>query len=149
MKIKVLKIRLSEKYQAQDEDLVNDYLNTHQIIQMTSSLITAKENYWSVLLSYAEKNAVVNEILAPKYTSIESEELNPDEMKILESLELWRSERSQRDDVPAYFLATNKELYSIAKFKPVKKEELKDIKGFGKHKIEHYGSDIIEILEQI
>lgn len=149
MKVKVLKIRLSEKFQDQDENLVNDYLKTHQVLQMTSSLISAKENYWSVLLSYTEKNAEVNEILAPRYAISETEELNKDEQKILESLKLWRAERSKADDVPAYFLATNKELFSIAKFKPVKKEELMEIKGFGKHKIEHYGSDIIEILEQV
>ncbi len=28
---------------------------------------------------------------------------------------------------------------SVAKYKPAKKEELLEIKGFGKHKIENYG----------
>lgn len=149
MKIKVLKIRLSDEFQNQDENLVNDYLKTHQILQMTSSLISAKENYWSVLLQYTEKNTSVNETKNERYSAAVLEELNPDEVKILESLKLWRLERSKADEVPSYFLATNKELISIAKFKPVKKEELKEIKGFGKHKIEHYGSDIIEVLEQI
>lgn len=149
MKIKVLKIRLSDEFQNQDENLVNDYLKTHQILQMTSSLISAKENYWSVLLQYTEKNTSVNETKNERYSAAVLEELNPDEVKILESLKLWRLQRSKADEVPSYFLATNKELISIAKFKPVKKEELKEIKGFGKHKIEHYGSDIIEVLEQI
>ena len=38
---------------------------------------------------------------------------------------------------------------SVAKYKPVKKEELRDIKGFGKHKIENYAEEILEILESI
>ena len=36
-----------------------------------------------------------------------------------------------------------------AKYKPIKKEELVDIKGFGKYKIENYGEEIIEILEMV
>ena len=38
---------------------------------------------------------------------------------------------------------------SVAKYKPAKKEELLEIKGFGKHKIENYGEEILEILESI
>ena len=48
-----------------------------------------------------------------------------------------------------YFIATNQELRSIAKYKPGKKEQLREIKGFGKHKIENYGEEIIEILESV
>ncbi|WP_262487321.1 HRDC domain-containing protein [Chryseobacterium culicis] len=40
-------------------------------------------------------------------------------------------------------------MMSVAKYKPAKKEELLEIKGFGKHKIENYGEEILEILESI
>ena len=48
-----------------------------------------------------------------------------------------------------YKRQTNNELLSIAKYKPIKKEELLDIKGFGRHKLENYGEEIIEILERV
>lgn len=149
MKVKVLKIRLVDKFQEKDETLVNDYLKDYQILQMTSQLISEKEIYWSVFIRYTEKNAVVSEPKPSKYSVDVDEELNSDEMKILESLKLWRTEKAKDQNLPVYFIATNKELFSIAKFKPVKKEELQEIKGFGKFKIEHYGSEIIEILEQV
>lgn len=149
MKVKILKIRLAEKFQEKDEILVNDYLKNYQILQMTSQLISEKEIYWSVFIRYSEKNAVTNEPKAAKYAVEDDEVLNSDEMKILESLKLWRTEKAKDQNLPVYFIATNKELFSIAKFKPVKKEELQDIKGFGKFKIEHYGSEIIDILEQV
>lgn len=149
MKVKILKIRLAEKFQEKDEILVNDYLKNYQILQMTSQLISEKEIYWSVFIRYSEKNAVTNEPKAAKYAVEDDQVLNSDEMKILESLKLWRTEKAKDQNLPVYFIATNKELFSIAKFKPVKKEELQDIKGFGKFKIEHYGSEIIDILEQV
>ncbi|HAI81025.1 MAG TPA: aldolase, partial [Chryseobacterium sp.] len=84
-----------------------------------------------------------------KYSAENDAELNADEIKILDSLKLWRTEKAKDQNLPVYFIATNKELLSIAKYKPVKKEELLDIKGFGKHKIENYGEEIIAILESV
>ena len=71
------------------------------------------------------------------------------EEKILYALKEWRSDKAKEQNLPGYFIATNKELTSVAKYKPARKEELLDIKGFGKHKIENYGEEILEILESI
>lgn len=107
-----------------------------------------EENYWSVILYYEELKVQFNEPKNEKY-SAEQEQLNSDEIKILDSLKLWRSEKAKEKSLPVYFIATNKELLSIAKYKPIKKEELLDIKGFGKFKIENYGGEIIQILETV
>ncbi|HQD46212.1 MAG TPA: HRDC domain-containing protein, partial [Kaistella sp.] len=72
-----------------------------------------------------------------------------DEIAILDSLKLWRTEKAKEQNLPVYFIATNNELLSIAKYKPIKKEELLDIKGFGRHKLENYGEEIIGILERV
>jgi len=90
----------------------------------------------------------VKESKHAKYAA-ESEELNSDEEKILYALKEWRSDKAKEQNLPTYFIATNKELASVAKYKPAKKEELLDIKGFGKHKIENYGEEILEILDSI
>jgi ribonuclease D len=63
-------------------------------------------------------------------------------------LKYWRSEKAKEQNLPSYFIASNKELMSVAKYKPAKKKNC-DIKGFGKHKIENYGEEILEILESI
>ncbi|WP_228438100.1 HRDC domain-containing protein [Chryseobacterium sp. 6424] len=104
---------------------------------------------WSVILYYEENKPTVNETDSSTYITETEEELNADELKILESLKYWRSEKAKDQKLPAYFIATNKELLSIARYRPAKKEELLDIKGFGKHKIENYGEEIIDILDSI
>ena len=81
--------------------------------------------------------------------SADNEVLSSDEEQILNALKLWRSEKAREQNLPTYFIASNKELMSVAKYKPAKKEELLDIKGFGKHKIENYGEEILEILESV
>ncbi|MBP7982442.1 MAG: HRDC domain-containing protein [Kaistella sp.] len=149
MKVKVLKIRLSDKFIEHDQTVLDRFLRDNNVIKFESAFVKDEEGYWSVILYYEEQKMSVNDTKTPKYSAENDEDLNPDEIKILDSLKLWRTEKARDQNLPVYFIATNKELLSIAKYKPIKKEELRDIKGFGKHKIENYGEEIIEILESV
>ena len=148
MKTKIFKIRLSEEFIYDDQKRLDHFLQENNILKYETAFVKEEENYWSVILYYEELKVQFNEPKNEKY-SAEQEQLNSDEIKILDSLKLWRSEKAREKSLPVYFIATNKELLSIAKYKPIKKEELLDIKGFGKFKIENYGGEIIQILETV
>ncbi|MET3537890.1 HRDC domain-containing protein [Chryseobacterium limigenitum] len=152
MKVKIFKIRLPEEFLYQDQKTLDSFLESNEIIKVETAFVQ-DENYWSVVLYFEElrlkqSSNTVKETKTAKY-SLEDDTLNYDEEKILDALKLWRSEKAKEQNLPTYFIATNKELMSVAKYKPAKKEELLDIKGFGKHKIENYGEEILEILESI
>ncbi len=151
MKVKVFKIRLPEEFLYKDQKMLDDFLETNEIIKVETAFVS-EDRYWSVILYFDNqkvvKNTVVKEPKLIKY-SAENEALNPDEEKILDALKLWRSEKAREQNLPTYFIASNKELVSVAKYKPARKEELLEIKGFGKHKIENYGEEILEILENV
>lgn len=149
MKVKVLKVRLSDDFIEHDQKVLDRFLRENNVLKFESAFVKDDEGYWSVILYYEELKMTVNDSKTPKYSAENDAELNADEIKILDSLKLWRTEKAKNQNLPVYFIATNKELLSIAKYKPVKKEELLDIKGFGKHKIENYGEEIIEILESV
>lgn len=149
MKVKVLKVRLSDDFIQHDQKVLDRFLGENNVLKFESAFVKDDEGYWSVILYYEELKMTVNDFKTPKYSAENDAELNADEIKILDSLKLWRTEKAKDQNLPVYFIATNKELLSIAKYKPVKKEELLDIKGFGKHKIENYGEEIIEILESV
>ncbi|WP_332032504.1 HRDC domain-containing protein [Kaistella sp.] len=149
MKVKVLKVRLSDDFIEHDQKVLDRFLGENNVLKFESAFVKDDNGYWSVILYYEELKMTVNDSKTPKYSAENDAELNADEIKILDSLKLWRTEKAKNQNLPVYFIATNKELLSIAKYKPVKKEELLDIKGFGKHKIENYGEEIIEILESV
>lgn len=149
MKVKVLKVRLSDDFIEHDQKVLDRFLGENNVLKFESAFVKDDNGYWSVILYYEELKMTVNDSKTPKYSAENDAELNADEIKILDSLKLWRTEKAKDQNLPVYFIATNKELLSIAKYKPVKKEELLDIKGFGKHKIENYGEEIIEILESV
>ena len=152
MNIKVLKVRITDEFLLQDQKMIDDFLNNHEIIKVETAFVH-DENFWSVVLYFNEyktdvKKNTVKDAKAAKY-SADDDTLNSDEIEILEALKLWRSEKAREQNLPSYFIATNKELISVAKYKPAKIEELLDIKGFGKHKIENYGEEILEILDNV
>lgn len=150
MKVKVFKIRLPEELLYKDQKMLDDFLERNEIIKVETAFVN-DECYWSVILYFEELKLVKNTVKEPKVVkySVENDFLNPDEEKILDALKLWRSEKAREQNLPSYFIASNKELMSVAKYKPAKKEELLEIKGFGKHKIENYGEEILEILESV
>ncbi len=150
MKVKVFKIRLPEELLYRDQKMLDDFLERNEIIKVETAFVN-DECYWSVILYFEELKLQRNTVKEPKAVkySADNDFLNPDEEQILNALKLWRSEKAREQNLPTYFIASNKELMSVAKYKPAKKEELLEIKGFGKHKIENYGEEILEILESV
>lgn len=150
MKVKVFKVRLPEKFLYRDQKMLDDFLEANEIIKVETAFVS-DECYWSVILYFEELKSARSTVKEPKAVkySLENETLNADEEKILDALKLWRSEKAREQSLPTYFIASNKELMSVAKYKPVRKEELLEIKGFGKHKIENYGEEILEIIESV
>ncbi|MBB6330521.1 ribonuclease D [Chryseobacterium sediminis] len=150
MKVKVFKIRLPEEFLYKDQKMLDDFLEANEIMKVETAFVS-EERYWSVILYFEElrlTKSTVKETKGVKY-SAENDFLNTDEEKILDALKLWRSEKAREQNLPTYFIASNKELISVAKYRPARKEELLEIKGFGKHKIENYGEEILEILENV
>lgn len=150
MRVKIFKIRLPEEFLYKDQKMLDDFLEGNEIMKVETAFVS-EEKYWSVILYFEDLKLTKNTIKEPKAIkySAENDLLNTDEEKILDALKLWRSEKAREQNLPTYFIASNKELISVAKYKPARKEELLEIKGFGKHKIENYGEEILEILESV
>jgi len=62
-------------------------------------------------------------------------------------LRTWRRARSIEEKKSAYLIATNRELQLLAVFLPQTLEELAQIPGFGKVKVERYGNDLMDLLK--
>ena len=132
MKTKIFKIRLSDEFIYADQKVLDRFLQKNNVLKYETAFVKEDESYWSVVLYFEELKIQVNEPKAERYSATQ-EDLSQDEMKIMDSLKLWRSEKAREKSLPVYLIATNKELFSIAKYKPAKKEELLHIKGFGKY----------------
>ena len=63
-------------------------------------------------------------------------------------LQEWRTERYKADNVPAYTILHQSTLLEIATLVPKTREELLNIKGFGRAKLEKYGDEILAITSK-
>ncbi len=66
-----------------------------------------------------------------------------------EALRLWRLERSQADDVPAYIVASNAVVRAIAVRRPTTLAELLTVDGIGPTKLDLYGDEILAVLDAV
>ncbi|WP_234110045.1 MULTISPECIES: HRDC domain-containing protein [Chryseobacterium] len=146
MKVKVLQIRISERFQHPDECMVNDFLERHEIVQMNAKLIDDETIYWSILIYYKDKSASS----VPQKLFVASEnDLSEDEKLIFSELRKWRMAKSKELQLMPFMICHNTHLFSIAKYKPQSMEEFLHIKGFNESKIRKYGSEIMEVLQNV
>ncbi|HEX7222624.1 MAG TPA: ATP-dependent DNA helicase UvrD2 [Candidatus Limnocylindrales bacterium] len=67
---------------------------------------------------------------------------------LLGALKAWRVERSRSDGAPAFVVAHDSTLQAIAEVRPTTLAALRRVKGMGPMKLERYGPEILQVIEQ-
>ncbi|MBC8883593.1 HRDC domain-containing protein [Flavobacterium piscinae] len=148
MKVKHFRVRVSGEHLQNDQDAINQFLTEVTVEKTATNFITGMIDYWSVLVFYSPKTEKIKENNeTEKVAVLNYEELTQEEKNTLNSLKHWRSETSSKLGLPQYMICHNSELMTIAKMRPDSIDDLKKIKGFGQHKINRYGNDILSLLQ--
>ena len=79
----------------------------------------------------------------------ESDGLNASERLLYQRLREWRKETAEKEGVPVFIIANNKQLMELVKQSPATLEALRNIHGFGKKKVESYGVAVEVIYSAI
>ena len=139
MNVKVFNIRLNKDCFQEDQNSMNEFLNTVDVKLSSANFVTTETfGFWSVVIIYEEKKEVVNRI--------KEHELEPEEKIIFTALKQWRNGLAEKLGWSAFRVCHNSHLISIAKIKPQTLDELKNIKSFGERRSINYGDDIISLL---
>ncbi len=67
---------------------------------------------------------------------------------LLQQIREWRDAMAEEEDLPIYMVLPQKTMYDLAELLPVTIPELKEIKGFGKKKVQKYGVEIIGMIRE-
>ncbi|CAD5252698.1 MULTISPECIES: HRDC domain-containing protein [unclassified Imperialibacter] len=152
MKVKHFHIRLSKENLQQDEDKLNEFMQTVVVKKTATQAITSGQtSYWSIIVFYEDISTLethhtpASERQPPFDPSI----LNGEERNRYEALRIWRADTAAKDNFPNYIIASNAQLGAIARLNPEAKEELNTLKGFGEKKAAKYGDEIIAVLNSI
>lgn len=124
-------------------ELLNTFLHDIEIKRFNASVVDNK--FWSILLGYVPVRR--NETAKSEKLSCESmSELTSEDLEIYERLRKWRNDKAQMQNVPEYFIFSNKTLMAIAKFRPMTLDALLNISGVGERKISEYGDEVLKII---
>ena len=142
MNIKVFNIRLSKEHCQEDQNKMNEFLDSVEIkLTSTNFVTTSTVDFWSAAVFYVPKNGkkgIENEI-----------ELTIEEKEIYSTLKNWRNDLATNLGWSAFRICHNSHLVDIARAKPETIEELRNIKSFGEKRTANYGDDIISVLNAL
>ena len=142
MNIKVFNIRLDKEHCQEDQNKMNEFLDSVDIkLTSTNFVTTTTVDFWSAVVFFEPKKE--------SKSMVDERELTVEEKKIYFALKKWRSDKAQQLVLPHYMICHNSELVSIAINKPQRLEDFKTIKGFGENKTANYGDDIISLLNAL
>jgi DNA helicase II / ATP-dependent DNA helicase PcrA len=68
---------------------------------------------------------------------------------VFDALKAWRLERSRKDKVPAFVVASDRTLLALAAAMPTNEAQLLDVHGIGATKMELYGDEIVTVLDSV
>lgn len=70
----------------------------------------------------------------------------PYDEELFELLRLWRKQRADADEVPAYVVFSDATLEALAEVRPQNRRSLESIKGIGPAKVEKYAEELLAVL---
>lgn len=147
MKIQLFKIRLEDESCRKDQQLVNRSMNRVEVLRVDSHFVS-EGNYWSVLVIFEplpkDENAAVSES-----DKAFEEPLDEAQQERFDALKIWRYDKAKSLHIPAYFIASNRELARIARAAIESPCDLASVKGFKDKKIELYGEEIVALLNSV
>ena len=142
MNIKVFNIRLDKEHCQEDQNRMNEFLDSVDIkLTSTNFVTTTSIDFWSAVVFFEPKKE--------SKSLVEENELSIEEKKIYSALRQWRNDLAKESGWSAFRICHNSHLISIAKTKPQTLDELKSIKSFGESRTANYGDDIISLLNAL
>jgi superfamily II DNA helicase RecQ len=141
MNVQVFSVRLEAPYLVQDQQQLNDFIASVELVQSDTHFIESDASYWSVLLHYKEK---IN--LAPREKASLTD-LTQDQIDRFQQLKKWRSEKAKTNGVKPFVVCHNSHLIQIAVQHPQALSDFQWIKGFGEKRTQQYADEIIQLLE--
>lgn len=122
--------------------------NSHELDKVYSGCLKRNDGRVTLgTLIYHAKSAGVD--LSELYTSDKlTPKKNMASMHLYDSIKEWRYKKSRQINKPAFTIFSNKVLKQLIEIKPKTEEELLNIKGLGKTKVERFGRELLDLIKQ-
>lgn len=135
-------VKESEYTQKNMLDIANSILNSN--IKQRSDYAKRYED----ILNAIEENKIISNNEATEKSEQTETKIEIDREVIVKKLKSFRLEQSRKERIKPYYIFNDAQLEDVINKRPKTKEELLRISGFGTVKVEKYGEEIINILNE-
>lgn len=128
-----------------DKDFDRQTSNFEELLRVKKLLLANLTSNFSTedFLSVRAK-AVLEKTIKKKRTEVTSTQ----HQELFEDLRMFRQSVANSDDIPAFQIFTQKTLFEMCELLPQDKRQLKKIHGMGKVRVDKYGDEILEIINE-
>ncbi len=150
MLTKIFTIRFSEAKDCFDDTELRDFIKNKEVLSLREHFFQRHEiPYLTVMVNYNLQSVVQPQTDGKKeHDESWRELLKPEDMPLFNAMRDWRNETSRRRGIAPYIICTNKQLAEIVQKRVANKNQLAQIEGIGKAKIENFGDDIVALMSK-
>ena len=149
--LKIFTLQFSNSYHGFDDSVVTDFIKDKEVSSVREHFFIKDEiPFWTILVIYHAR--IVNSIsVVPNQFQAKTQDnyrqlLSEADYPLFNTLKTWRAERAKAEGIPPYIICTNKQLAEMVTKKPTRLNQLEQIEGIGKAKLEKYGTEILGLL---
>jgi superfamily II DNA helicase RecQ len=139
MEIRIFTLPFDEVSEGFPDEIIAQFCHNKKVHSIKPRFFEREgRQFWSVAVRYE--------------TVLKGEEkvrtLDQDQQLLFQRLKEWRKEYAAKEGLPVYLLATNDHLLQMIKLKCMTMESFKQVRGFGKKRMEKYGRHIQNIIKE-
>ena len=140
MSVRIFTIPFDPDNEIFPDEAISKFLLSKRLIRLEPEFFqTNGKAYWTIFVEY--------ETIIGEERKADDEGLDEAQRLLMKRLRQWRKETAEKEGVPIFIIATNKQLTDVIRLAPTTPKSLRDISGFGGKKVERYGNDLIEIVK--
>jgi len=127
----------------------NRFLRRNRVLNVNREFVSQGENsYWALAVEYlsGENGTPVDKKPRPRNRVDYRELLNSEDFALFVRLREWRKETSEQEAVPVYTIFTNEQLATISQQRVKGRNQLAEIDGVGKGRLDKYADAVLEII---
>jgi len=138
MELRIFTLPYDEVSEGFPDEIITQFCHNKKVHKIeTHFFLQDGRPFWSVAIQY--------EIVLKGEDKVRA--LDDVQQHLYQRLREWRKEHAAQLGIPVYLIATNAQFLQMVKLKCRTLESLKQVKGFGKKRLNKYGRPIINLIK--
>ncbi|MCB9291559.1 MAG: HRDC domain-containing protein [Lewinellaceae bacterium] len=138
MEFRIFTLPFDEVSESFPDEIITQFCLNKKVHDIQSHFFQEEgRHFWSVAIKY--------EVVLKGEDKIRA--LDDAQKLLYDRLKDWRREHANKEGIPVYLVATNAQFLQMVKLKCRTLESLKQVKGFGRKRMDKYGRHIVNLIK--